>query len=116
AIAINDDVANLVANLPEVQPTLLFAVPRIFNRIYDAVNRQMASRPAFVRALFHDAIAIATRKRRGERVSLVERVKLRLVDRVIFSRVRQRFGGKLNFAVSGSAALSKEVAEFIDAL
>ena len=116
SIAINDEIPNLIANLPVVKPTLLFAVPRIFNRIYDGVNRQMAAKPAPIRALFHSAVDIATRKRRGERVTLLERIQLRIADRLIFSKVRQRFGGRLGFAVSGSAALSKDVAEFVDAL
>ncbi len=42
SMGINDAIENLVANLAEVKPTILFAVPRIFNRIYDGVNKQMA--------------------------------------------------------------------------
>ncbi|HMJ13179.1 MAG TPA: long-chain fatty acid--CoA ligase [Polyangiaceae bacterium] len=116
ALAINDDVANLVANLAEVKPTVLFAVPRIFNRIYEGVNKQMAEKPAPIRALFHSAIRTRTRLAQGEPVSTLDRVGLVLADRLIFSKVRERFGGRLRYVVSGSAALSKEVAEFIDAL
>ena len=45
ALAINDDVANLIKNLAEVKPTVLYAVPRIFNRLYDGVNKQIAEKP-----------------------------------------------------------------------
>ena len=45
SMAINDDVAKIVDNLAEVQPTMLFAVPRIFNRIYDGVQKQIATQP-----------------------------------------------------------------------
>src|SRR5688500_5557651 len=45
AVCINDEVPKLVANLPEVKPTVLIAVPRIFNRIYDGVNQQMRDKP-----------------------------------------------------------------------
>src|SRR5690606_35660875 len=65
SMAINDDVANLVANLAEVKPTILFAVPRIFNRIYDGVNKQMAEKPGFIRSLFRGAIRTATKRSRG---------------------------------------------------
>lgn len=116
SLAINDDVANLVSNLSVVRPTLLFAVPRIFNRIYDSVNKQMAARPSIIRRLFHAGIRNATRKKRGEPLSLTDETSLIVADRLIFSKVRQRFGGRLRYVVSGSAALAKEVAEFIDAL
>jgi long-chain acyl-CoA synthetase len=114
--AINDDVQNLVANLAEVKPTILFAVPRIFNRIYDGVNKQMTEKPGFIRSLFHSGIRNATKKNRGEDVSVLGGIGLGLADKIIFSKIREKFGGRLKYAVSGSAALSREVAEFIDAL
>lgn len=116
AIAINDDVANLVTNLPVVKPTLLVAVPRIFNRIYDGVNRQISERPAPIRALFRSGITNANKKRNGQQLGLAGELSLLLADKLIFEKIRQRFGGRLRFTISGSAALSPEVAEFIDAL
>lgn len=116
AIAINDEVPQLLQNLPEVRPTILVAVPRIFNRIYDGVNKQIAGRPALIQSLFHKALRTSTKKRRGEKVSLGDNLALTVAQRLIFSKVREKFGGRLRFVISGSAALSTEVAEFIDAL
>jgi long-chain acyl-CoA synthetase len=116
AMALNDEVPKLVSNLPDVKPTVLVAVPRIFNRIYDGVNQQMRDKPKPIQALFHAGIRAATRRSRGTQLSFAESLTLKLADRLIFKKVRQRFGGRLRLVVSGSAALSKEVAEFIDAL
>jgi long-chain acyl-CoA synthetase len=116
AMAINDDVTKLVSNLPDVKPTVLVAVPRIFNRIYDGVNQQMRDKPKPIQALFRAGIRAATRRSRGNQLGLSESLTLKLADKLIFKKVRQRFGGRLRLVVSGSAALSKEVAEFIDAL
>jgi long-chain acyl-CoA synthetase len=116
SVAINDDVTKLVANLPDLKPTVLIAVPRIFNRIYDGVNQQMRDKPKAIQALFRAGIRAATRRSRGNQLSMTESVTLKLADKLIFKKVRQRFGGRLKLVVSGSAALSKEVAEFIDAL
>jgi long-chain acyl-CoA synthetase len=116
AMAINDEVSKLVSNLPDVKPTVLVAVPRIFNRIYEGVNQQMRDKPKPIQALFHAGIRAATRRSRGNQLSLTESLTLKLADKLIFKKVRQRFGGRLRIVVSGSAALSKEVAEFIDAL
>lgn len=116
AVAINDEVPKLVGNLPDVKPTVLIAVPRIFNRIYDGVNQQMRDKPKPIQALFAAGIRIATRRARGNQLSFGESITLKLADKLIFKKVRQKFGGRLRLVVSGSAALSKEVAEFIDAL
>ncbi|MCA9617970.1 MAG: long-chain fatty acid--CoA ligase [Myxococcales bacterium] len=116
SLAINDDVKNLVANLADVKPTILYAVPRIFNRIYDGVNKQIADKPGVIQSLFAAGVKNAARKNAGETLGLVEGATLWLADRVIFSSIRQKFGGRLRYAVSGSAALDKAVAEFIDAL
>jgi long-chain acyl-CoA synthetase len=116
AVAINDEVPKLVGNLPDLKPTVLIAVPRIFNRIYDGVNQQMRDKPKAIQALFHAGIRAATRRSRGSQLGFGESLTLKLADKLIFKKVRQRFGGRLRLVVSGSAALSKEVAEFIDAL
>ena len=116
AIAINDDVGSLVANLAVVKPTVLFAVPRIFNRIYEGVNRQIAQKPRIVQKLFHGAIKTATRRRQGQQTGALDRAALVLADRILFSKIRAKFGGRIKYAVSGSAALGREVGEFVDAL
>ena len=116
SMAINDDIKNLVANLGEVKPTVLYAVPRVFNRLYEGVNAQIATRPGVIQRLFKHGVDTAKRKARGEPIGAVDQLVLTLADRLIFSTVRQRFGGRLKYAISGSAALSPDVAAFIDAL
>jgi long-chain acyl-CoA synthetase len=117
SMAICDDVTRVIEYLPEVQPTLLFSVPRIFNRIYDGLNKKMAAAPPLRQKLF--AIAMATARERREleakgQSSAWVNLKHSLFDRLVFSKVRARLGGRLRCAFSGGAAISKEVAEFID--
>lgn len=116
SLGLNDEIPNLLPNLAEVKPTILIAVPRIFNRIYDGVNKQMTERPKLIQKLFSAGISAATKKKRGESLTLAEGLALAAADKLIFSKVRGRFGGRLRFSVSGSAALAREVAEFVDAL
>ncbi len=116
SMAICEGVDRILENLAEVEPTLLFSVPRIFNRIYTAVQQQIAARPKPVQALVREALKLTAKERAGERLKLHELAVLELVDRVVFSKVRARFGGKLKYAFAGGAALSREVAEFIDSL
>ena len=118
AMALAESVDKIVANLAEVQPTMLCSVPRIFNRIYDGVNKQMAGKPKPIQALFRAGIRAATKRRKEGpgSLSLGEKIQLGLADKLVFSKIRAKFGGRMKYAFSGGAALSREVAEFIDAL
>ena len=116
AMALCEGVDRILENLAEVQPTLLFSVPRIFNKIYTAVQQQIATQPKPVQWLVHEAFQITAKERTGERLKVRELVLLKVVDRLVFAKVRARFGGRLKYAFSGGAALSTEVAEFIDSL
>lgn len=119
AVAVAESTERLAANLLEVRPTVLFAVPRVFTTIYDAAHKRIESRGGLTRRLFHAALANAAERRRlkdAGRTSLAVEAQHRLYDRLVFSRVRERFGGRLRFAFSGGAALSPEVATFIDDL
>ncbi len=117
-MALAEGVDKIVANLAEVEPTMLCSVPRIFNRIYDGVNKQMAGKPKPVQSLFRAGIRAATKRRKeGEgSLSLMEKIQLFLADKIVFGKIRGKFGGRMKYAFSGGAALSREVAEFIDAL
>jgi long-chain acyl-CoA synthetase len=114
--AFNDELPRLLENLAEVKPTILVAVPRIFNKMYQAVTLQIAARPAVVRWLFGKGMAAARRRNHGEAITLGARLALWLCDWLIFSKVRARFGGRLRYAITASAAISRDVGEFIDAL
>jgi len=116
SMALCQSVDKILEDLADVRPTLLFSVPRIFNKIYTAVQQQLASKPPAVQLMVKEALKITAKERAGTRLKLHELALLELVDRVVFQKVRARFGGRLKYAFSGGAALSREVAEFIDSL
>jgi long-chain acyl-CoA synthetase len=116
SMALCEAVDKIIPNLAETQPTFLVSVPRIFNRIYDGVNKQLAAKPAIVRSLIAAAMRAATKRRKGEPLGLGDKLALTLADKLAFGKIRAKFGGRLKYAFSGGAALSKDVAEFIDGL
>jgi long-chain acyl-CoA synthetase len=116
SLALSEGVDKILDNLAEVKPTVLACVPTIFNRLYTAVQQQLAARPKPIRALVARALEVQVRQGRGGSSSLGERALVSLVDKLVFEKVRARLGGRLVFAISGGAALSREVAEFIDAI
>ncbi|MBI5533690.1 MAG: long-chain fatty acid--CoA ligase [Deltaproteobacteria bacterium] len=116
SMGLNSAVDKLIDELSEVQPTVLISVPRIFNRIYDGVQNQMSQKPAPIRSLFHAGMRAAAKRRDGKPLSIGERVTLATADKIVFGKIRKKFGGRLRYALSGGAALAREVGEFIDNL
>jgi long-chain acyl-CoA synthetase len=116
SLAICESVDKLIDNLAETKPTLLVSVPRIFNKIYSGVQKQMSTKPGFIQSMVKSTLATRAKQRAGGEVSLGESLVAALTDKVVFTKVRARFGGELKYAFSGGAAISTEVAEFIDGL
>lgn len=116
SMALAESVDKIIPNLAEVRPTVLVSVPRIFNRIYTAVQAQIAQKPGFIRQMVKSALATRQKEQNGESIGFGERMILKATDALVFSKVRGRFGGRLRYAVSGGAALSPDVAQFVDGL
>jgi long-chain acyl-CoA synthetase len=116
SMALCESTQKILDNLVEVKPTLLFSVPRIFNKLYQAVQKQIAERPPFIQNLVKAALKCTAKERERQRLTISEHLTLAAVDKLVFSKVRERFGGRLKYAFSGGAAISRDVAEFIDSL
>ena len=113
--AFNTNTELLLDDLRSVRPTMLVAVPRIFNKLHAAVRAQIAHRPRVIQRVFERGLEASLARRRGQRIGLVQRIMLFLAG-FLFAAIRRKLGGRLRYAISGSATLSHEVAEFIDAI
>lgn len=115
SIGIVGSVDTLLGDFALVQPTFLLSVPRVFNRIYNALWARMEAAGGLTRLLFVTAVRAAARKRtlaaQGRRSWWTDLV-VRVLDRLVFAKVRARFGGRLEGAMTGSAAMSKAVSDF----
>ncbi|OJH41363.1 AMP-dependent synthetase/ligase [Cystobacter ferrugineus] len=119
SMGIAESTEKIIDNLSEVRPTLIFSVPRIFNRIYDSLQKRMATESPLKRALFMRGLEVARQRKllaEQKRSSAFLDLQHAFFDKVVFSKVRARFGGRMKYAFSGGAAISREVAEFIDNL
>lgn len=117
--AIDGRVDRIVDNLAAVRPTFMGAAPRIFEKAHARiVTTQQANGPiraklfdaAFKLGRTVDALHIA-----GQRVPWRLSLQHKLFDRLVFKRIRQAFGGRIRFFVSGSAPLNLEIAEWFHA-
>jgi len=113
AVAYARSVAQLGEDLATVQPTVLVAVPRIFERVYGRIEDQMARKPALARGLFDLAVRVGWQRflhqqGRGGFSPLL--LFWPLLDRLVARKISARLGGRLRIAVSGGAPLSPEIA------
>jgi long-chain acyl-CoA synthetase len=116
SMAICEKREHILEYLAEVKPTVLFAVPQIWNRIYAGVQANVAEKPKAIRWMFEAALRCRSKQKRGLTPTMGERMALPMAQALVFAKVKQRFGGRLQFACSGAAALSPDVAEFVDNL
>jgi long-chain acyl-CoA synthetase len=118
--AIDGRLEKIVENLGVVKPTFVCAVPRIFEKVHNKVVQGAREGGAAKHAIFKWALSVGLQHSRlvraGKRPGPLLAAQRLLADRLVFSKVRALFGGRLHFFISGSAPLSREVAEFFDAL
>ena len=105
--------ATIVDDLQLVKPTMLVAVPRIFSKVYAGLHTKITEQGGLAKALFDMGLAAGAKERAaGGSAGLVNSLKKAVADKIVFSKIRQKFGGQLDLAVSSSAALSQKIAEF----
>ena len=115
-----ESLMKLPQDIRKVRPTILLAPPRMWERIYSTICTELRKRPAPARKAFYAGLALALAaaryRRAGKPVPLRIRAPLAVADRILFRKVRARFGGRIRVAASGAAPLSKDLAEFYEAV
>jgi long-chain acyl-CoA synthetase len=101
-------------DIKEVRPTVVTAVPRLFEKIYATINKRASDQPPWKQKLFHRAVQLgreaAVLQDKGQSVPLSTKLELKVLDKLVFSKWREAVGGRLRFFVSGGAALPSDLA------
>jgi long-chain acyl-CoA synthetase len=107
----------LAANLLEARPTIMTAVPRLYETLHQRILRQMERQKGFRAKLFFRALELGKKRYANPRgMTLSERILDRVVERLVREKIRARFGGRLKAMVSGGAPLNPEIGLFVLAL
>jgi long-chain acyl-CoA synthetase len=118
--AVDGDLTKIVENLAVIKPTFMGGAPRIFEKVRAKVTLTAQGHGGLKAKIFDWAIGVGIEgsrvRQQKKQPSGLLAVKLAVADKLVFSTVRERLGGKIRFFVSGSAALSRDVAEWFDAV
>ncbi len=117
-VAFAESIPKLIDNLSEVRPTMLISVPRIYEKIHAKV---MGGAKSGVKgALVHWALGVGSRHAKlldqGKSIPFFLGLQHSLASKLVFSKLHEKFGGRLKYAISGGAALAKEIGEFLTAI
>lgn len=115
SIGLAQDVTTIAEDMAKVAPTFLFAVPRVFNKIYAGLWHKIHAVGGVARKIFHMGLAAAERRRAQAALgnaTLWPALQHKLADAVVYRKIRRRFGGRLEGALTASAMMNPEVARF----
>ncbi|MFA5323857.1 MAG: AMP-binding protein [Smithella sp.] len=108
AIALMESVDTLAEDFLKVRPTYLIAVPKVFNRIYDGIQAKMHADGGIKKMLFDMTCAEAVKCRNKVDKSVI----FKILDKIVFSKIRERFGGRLTGVLTASAVMNPDIARF----
>jgi long-chain acyl-CoA synthetase len=111
-----EGIEHLAANMAEVHPTIMTAVPRLYETMRMRILKGLAQAPRLRQRLFRAALELGLKRLDGQRLGLFEAVADHVLERLVRDKVRGRFGGRLKAFVSGGAPLPPEIGAFFTAL
>ena len=115
-IYFNDNRDQIVNDLQNVQPTLMVAVPRLYDLLFKKINNQLLTQNKTSQKLFYKTIELGTKDFQGHNLTFVEKLINNLLTLIIRKKIRNKFGGQLQAFISGGAALNYKVGLFFQSL
>jgi len=116
-IAYAEDVTTLMRDMPEVRPTVMISVPRLYEKIYAGVKAKVEEGSALKRALFNLAQKLGAERfalaQRGETFTGIKASVWSMLDELVNARLREKMGGHIRAFISGGAALHPDIARFL---
>ena len=116
----SESLARLPAELKSIRPTVFLAPPRVWEKMYTAIQTEVKKKPAFTRKLFYGALGLGAQaaqyRQAGKPLPGWMSRALKIADKLVFSKVRERLGGRIRIAASGAAPLGRDLGEFFAAI
>ena len=115
-IYFNDNRDKIVNDLQSVRPTLMIAVPRLYEVLFKKINNQLLTQNKLAQKLFFKTIGLGTKDFQCSKLTFFEKITNNLLDLIIRKKIKKKFGGQLQAFISGGAALNNQVGLFFQSL
>ena len=111
-----EKIEKLLDNISEAKPTIMTAVPRFYQNLYNKININMKKATGLKSQLIKATINLGKKKLLEKKMNFFEKLINSLLDVLVRKKVKKQFGGNLKAFVSGGGALDKEIGEFLNAI
>jgi len=111
-----EKIEKLLDNISEAKPTIMTAVPRFYQNLYNKININMKKQTGFKAKLIDTTIRLGKKKLLKEKMTFFEKLQNSLVDVLVRKKIKKQFGGNLRAFISGGGALDKEIGEFLNSI
>jgi len=111
-----EKIEKLLDNISEAKPTIMTAVPRFYQNLYNKINMNMKKATGFKAKLIKATIDLGKKELLKQKMNFSEKLMNLLVNVLVRKKIKKQFGGNLKAFVSGGGALDKEIGEFLNAI
>ncbi len=111
-----EGIDKLLVNMSEVKPHFMTAVPRFYDSLHTRISQGLKKQGKLSQLFFSTTLKLGKKKYNNQKMTSMEKVLNRIMDKIVRKKVNKRFGGSLRALVSGGAALNYEVGLYLTAL
>ena len=111
-----EKIEKLLENISEAKPTIMTAVPRFYQNLYNKINMNLKKQTGFKAKLIEATFRLGRKKLLNQKMKFSEKLLNFIVDKLVRKKIKKQFGGNLKAFVSGGGALDKEIGEFLNAI
>ena len=111
-----EKIEKLLENISEAKPTIMAAVPRFYQNLYNKINMNLKKQTGLKAKLIEATLRLGRKKLLNQKMTFSEKLLNFIVDKLVRKKIKKQFGGNLKAFVSGGGALDKEIGEFLNAI
>jgi long-chain acyl-CoA synthetase len=111
-----EKIEKLLENISEAKPTIMTAVPRFYQNLYNKININLKKQTGFKAKLIEATLRLGKKKLLNQKMTFSEKLLNFMVEILVRKKIKKQFGGKLKAFVSGGGALDKEIGEFLNSV
>jgi long-chain acyl-CoA synthetase len=111
-----EKIEKLLENISEAKPTIMTAVPRFYQNLYNKININLKKQSGFKATLINATIRLGKKKLLNQKMTILEKFVNMITEVLVRKKIKKQFGGNLKAFVSGGGALDKEIGEFLNSV